>query len=121
PSAHRGTRPSSSAAPTSTPSPSLLGLCHAYTAGVAGNPGKALDNPAFSALTAAAGGRDRIGAYCATVLTTAPGNGPVTPAAGHPTTNHPTGKPTSRPASAPLTHPTGKPTTHPTHPTGAAA
>ena len=38
--------------PAATPSPSLRGLCQAYTAHAADNPGKALDNPAFAALIA---------------------------------------------------------------------
>lgn len=47
--------------PSATPSPSLDGLCHAFQAGAVE---KAADNPAFAALTAAAGGEDDVAAYC---------------------------------------------------------
>jgi hypothetical protein len=109
-----------SATPLATPTPSLNGLCKAYQAGAASNPGKVLSNPAFSVLVATAGGADAVGAYCTTL---------VGPARTHPTgapTTHPTGAPTSHPTGAPTSHPTGAPTSHPTgapatHPTGAPA
>jgi hypothetical protein len=66
------------------PSPSLVGLCHAYTAGVAQSPGKALDSPAFDALISAAGGRDQVSAYCAKVLASVPGNAPTANPGRHP-------------------------------------
>ena len=95
--------------PASSPSPSLRGLCQAYTAHVGGSPGKALDNPAFSALITTAGGKDKVTAFCASLLATRPGNGP---------TAHPGGKPSSLPTSANTAHPAGKPTAVPTdHPT----
>lgn len=50
------------------PSPSLLGLCHAYLAGAGSTPGKALDSPAFAALTTAAGGAGNVRGYCDSVL-----------------------------------------------------
>jgi hypothetical protein len=46
------------------PSPSLVGLCHAYGAGNKAEHGKALDNPAFSALITAAGGKDKVEMFC---------------------------------------------------------
>lgn len=96
--------------PASSPSPSLRGLCQAYTAHVGSNPGKALDNPAFSALITAAGGKDKVAAFCVSLRATPPGNRP---------TSHPHGKPSSLPTSANTTHPTGKPTAVPTdHRTG---
>jgi hypothetical protein len=96
--------------PASSPSPSLRGLCQAYTAHVGSSPGKELDSPAFSALITAAGGTDKVAAFCTSLLATQPGNGPTT---------HPGGKPSSLPTPANTTHPTGKPTTDPTgHPTG---
>jgi hypothetical protein len=49
------------------PSPSMAGLCNAYTAHKTDNPGKALDNPAFSALITAAGGKENVDEYCETV------------------------------------------------------
>jgi hypothetical protein len=63
------------------PSPSLVGLCRAYAAGVADNPGKALENPAFGALIAAAGSKANVEAFCA-------------PALKKRSTNAPTAKPT---------------------------
>lgn len=90
--------------PTASPSPSLRGLCQAYTAKVGSNPGKALDNPAFSALITSAGGKDQVATFCATLLASAPGNASA---------SHPTGKPSSLPSTANTTHPTGKPSTVP--------
>lgn len=49
------------------PSPSMAGLCNAYTAHKTDNPGKVLDNPAFTALITAAGGKDNVDEYCETV------------------------------------------------------
>lgn len=96
--------------PNSSPSPSLRGLCQAYTAKDGSSPGKALDNPAFSALITEAGGKDKVPAFCASLPATPHGNRP---------TSHPGGKPSSLPAPANTTHPKGKPTTVPTdHPTG---
>jgi hypothetical protein len=93
-----------------SPSPSMVGLCHAFTAGAGDNPGKALQNPAFSALITAAGGEDKVADYCATVL--------VKPTHGAKPTDKPTGKPTDKPAGAKETHgagaPGGAPTTVPT-------
>ena len=60
------TSPGSTRAHTATPAPSLIGLCRAFAAGAGDNPGKALDNPAFTALLTAAGGRDKVTAYCTT-------------------------------------------------------
>ena len=67
--------PGSSRAPGETraeqqpsPSPSLPGLCHAYTAGNKSEHGKALENPAFTALITAAGGKDKVDGYCASLL-----------------------------------------------------
>lgn len=51
-----------------TPSPSLIGLCHAVQAGATSNPGKAIENPAFSVLVDAAGGRDKVAAYCTELI-----------------------------------------------------
>lgn len=87
-----------------TPSPTVRGLCHAYTAGAGSNPGKALDNPAFGALISAAGGKDKVSSYCAAALTSAPGH-----SAGHGTGNGKgnaaPGKPTAHPTPASGTHP----------------
>lgn len=99
------------------PSPSLVGLCHAYTAGVSSAPGKALDNPAFRALVVAAGTKDNVDSYCTKLLATAaahPSGSPAEHASGHPS-DHPTGGPSVHASG----HPTGEPSGHPSdHPTG---
>jgi hypothetical protein len=99
-----------------TPSPSLVGLCTAYLAGAGADHGKALESPAFSALITAAGGNDKVDAYCTGIGVTTPGSGHESGEA----TTHPTGEPTSHPGAT--DHPTGEPTSHPgvtDHPTGA--
>jgi hypothetical protein len=109
-----GAHPSSatSQAAQGSPSPSLVGLCTAYQADVADSPGKALDNPAFTALITAAGGKDNVIAYCTAIL---PGPHPSgTPS--YPTTStasHPTEPPSTHPGAS--THPTGPPSTPPAH------
>ena len=98
------------------PSPSLVGLCKAYSAGAASAQGKALDSPAFHALLVAAGGKDNVDSYCTNLLGTT---------AAHPTgspSEHPNGRPSSHPSGPPSSHPTGDPSGHPTgdpsgHPT----
>ena len=60
---------------TATPHPSLAGLCRAYKSGAGkapAAPGKVLDNPAFTSLIEAAGGKDKVAAYCADVPAAAP-------------------------------------------------
>jgi hypothetical protein len=54
--------------PGATPAPSLVGLCHAYTAGAGSEHGKALENPAFTFLITTAGGKDKVDAYCGNLL-----------------------------------------------------
>jgi hypothetical protein len=96
--AHQPVGPS---AANGSPSPNLHGLCTAYTAQVHNNPGKALDNPAFTALILAAGGKDQVAGYCATLLDTPNGQraqGSPTPHPTHPTHPiHPTHPPTKHP------------------------
>lgn len=53
---------------SASPSPSLHGLCQAHTAGAGSEHGKAHENPAFSALITAAGGPDKVPAFCADLL-----------------------------------------------------
>ena len=84
-----------------SPSPSMVGLCTAYQAAVADNPGKALNNPAFAALITAAGGKGNVAAYCVTVLAGSSGS-----------PSYPTGSPSTHP-SAPATLPTGAPSVPP--------
>jgi hypothetical protein len=117
---------------SASPSPSQVGLCRAYLAGVKDARGKALDNPAFSTLAAAAGAAEGVDAYCARVLAAAPGGRPSdlpSQASDHPTgkpADHPTGKPASvppshpgKPGDVPPAHPTGSPAVvPPPHPTG---
>jgi hypothetical protein len=101
-----GDRPQSSAHPgNADPSPSLVGLCRAYTAGAGADHGAALASPAFQALITAAGGKDGVDAFCAKVLATA---GP---------SQNPDAQPSDRPShpdhpSHPA-HPTDKPSAHP--------
>ena len=107
---HTPARGESTSHPAASPSPSLRGLCQAYTAHAGHDTGKSLDSPAFTALVTAAGGKDSVTTFCTSLLATHPGNAP---------TSHPTGKPSSHPTQANTTHPTGKPSELPTdHPTG---
>jgi hypothetical protein len=115
PSAHRS-RPGSPG--SADPSPNLVGLCHAYTAGVASANGKAVDNPAFTALINAAGGKDKVDTYYKDTLASASPDADHPAASGHPgASDHPTGAPSDHPG--PSDHPDGKPSDHPTpsHPT----
>jgi hypothetical protein len=106
-------------APSATPSPSMIGLCRAYSAGVATSKGKALDNPAFNALTTAAGSEAAVPTYCTTLLATEVGGKPTalpTQAQIHRPSTAPSGPPATHPTGPPATHPTGPPATHPTGP-----
>lgn len=103
-----------------TPSPSLNGLCKAFQAGATSNPGKALNNPAFSVLVATAGGKDNVAAYCVTLVGPAPthpgapSTHPNGPRSSHPA--HPTGAPLTHPAGPPASVPAALPSGLPTHP-----
>ncbi|MEG3632187.1 hypothetical protein [Micromonospora palythoicola] len=98
-----------------SPSPSLTGLCQAYTAGAATNPGKALENPAFAELVEAAGGAGQVDEYCADAASkdrarpTGAPSGAGRPAT-RPTPNPRGATPTSRPGAAPTKRPGGVPT-----------
>jgi hypothetical protein len=132
---HGGTPASrtASSAHQGSPSPSLVGLCHAYIAGAGSDHGKALQNPAFTALITAAGGRTKVDAYCAALVKATHSGSSSTQSAGSPATGTAPGNSasghqasTDHPTGAPETHPIGPPTTHPTgaretHPTGAPA
>jgi hypothetical protein len=83
------------------PSPSMVGLCQAFRAGAGSEHGKALDSPAFQALITAAGGKDKVDAFCSDIL--------GTPAP----TGHPAGAGDDHPTGPPDDHPTGAPTSHP--------
>jgi hypothetical protein len=96
------------------PSPSFVGLCRAYSAGNKTEQGKALESPAFTALITAAGGKDKVAAYCVTVLASAKPD----PAKSHPSgqgdTDHPQGVPSERPKTETSVGSHGKPTDSPT-------
>ena len=109
--------------------PAAHGLCTAW-ANVA-DKGKAAQAPAFRNLAAAAGGVDKVAAWCAALPAAGASDGATGQPSDHPTgkpSEHPTGKPTTVPngrpatvpAQKPTTTPTGKPTVLPptTHPTG---
>jgi hypothetical protein len=116
---HPGGRPTASDHPGSNadPSPSLVGLCHAYTAGAGSEHGKALDSPAFQALLTAAGGKANVDGYCTKLLASASAHAAENPTE-HPDarpSDLPTGHPTEHPTSRPSEHPTGAPTPRPSH------
>ncbi|MEU7874640.1 hypothetical protein [Dactylosporangium sp. NPDC049140] len=96
-----------------SPSPSLVGLCHAYTAGAGSEHGKALENPAFATLVTAAGGKDNVDEYCAKLLASA--SAQPSPQRNAESSEHPTGTPTDHPTGKPSAHQTGKPSERPSH------
>jgi hypothetical protein len=96
----------------STPSPSLVGLCHSWLARPHAN-GSADTNPAFTVLVKAAGGTDSVRSYCTALLASSP------PSGAPRNSDNPTGKPSDVPSNS--DHPTGKPSDAPgntNHPTG---
>lgn len=101
--AHASARPGSTPShpspgrPSAMPSEALVGLCHAYVAGAGADHGKALSSPAFTDLITAAGGTDKVDAFCATVLAASPS------------------KASSRPSTHPASASAGRPTTGATH------
>lgn len=109
---HPGRRPAASDHPgNADPSASLVGLCHAYTAGAGSDHGKELDSPAFQALLTAAGGKTNVDEFCAKLLATAATHPDGQPS-GHPGVTRggqPTGHPTEHSTGPPIEHPTGAP------------
>ena len=93
--------------PQATPSPSLVGLCVAYRAGVAEANEHVLANPAFAALVEAAGGRENVASFCDELVpaTRSRRGGRPTDVPGHGTSQLP--KPSN---------PAGKPPPTPSHP-----
>jgi hypothetical protein len=93
----------------------LMGLCHAYPAAIAAGHANALDKPSYRPLVTAAGGRDRVSAFCATLTgstpdpspTPKPGDAAPTPAPDaaattlDPGSGHGNGTPVSRPIGHP--------------------
>ncbi|MEV6235377.1 hypothetical protein [Lentzea sp. NPDC051838] len=89
---------------SASPSPSLKGLCQAYTAGAGSEHGKARENPAFSALITAAGGADKVPAYCSDLLADKPGKSGDAPGKNDTSPGN-SGEAPGKPGAAP-----GKPT-----------
>ncbi|MBI1758197.1 MAG: hypothetical protein HYR62_03085 [Actinobacteria bacterium] len=105
---HPGAERSEHAKGPDATGPAAFGLCTAFEHG-----GLATPSTAYASLERAAGGKDRIKAYCAAIRR--PGEHPTPTGAP---SDHPTGMPTDHPTGMPSTHPTGMPTGHPTgHPT----
>jgi hypothetical protein len=92
-----------------SPSPSLVGLCHAVSAGNKDEHGKALESPAFMALITAAGGKEKVDAFCAAILASASAD-----PKDH--SSHPADSQSDRRSGAPTDHSTGKPSSTPAHP-----
>lgn len=65
-----GPRPSPGASGVAVDHASLVGLCHAFRARGDREPGEAMGSAAFAALVQAAGGADRVEAFCAELLPT---------------------------------------------------
>jgi hypothetical protein len=101
--------PRASHAPSGSPSPNLRGLCTAFNAGAGDNPGKALENPAFTVLINTAGDKNTVAAFCATLLNTPAGKSSTHP--GEASDNHPSPHPTDAPSSHP-----SRPDSTPSHP-----
>jgi hypothetical protein len=91
------------------PSPSLVGLCHAYSAGNKAEHGKALESPAFKALIQAAGGNDKVDAFCDTLLASAGPDASKSHPNGSDNTDHPKGGSSDHSNGAPSDRPHGKP------------
>jgi hypothetical protein len=98
--AGRTDRPTPSPSLSLSPSPSPAGLCRAYERDQQNDEGgKALDDPAFSPLITAAGGKDKVAGYCATLLRPTQEKKPEPPPKGQ--TKKPTVKPTMKPTVKP--------------------
>jgi hypothetical protein len=106
-------------------SPAVTGLCRAFAAGEKDEHGKGLDGTAFQALATAAGGQDKIEAFCADVLagpSASPSAVPSSTPSAVPSQSQTNPEPTpaapsgsAAPTEPPTpTHPTGPPTDLPT-------
>ena len=96
--------------------PAAYGLCNAWShhqTNGASTHGKANRSVAFKNLATAAGGENKIAAYCAKIPHPGKTSHPTRKPTGKPT-KHPTGKPTKQATGKPTKHPTGEPTTLPT-------
>lgn len=97
-----------------SPSPSLVGLCRAYTAGAGSEHGKALESPAFTILINTAGGKDKVDVYCAGLLAEqheAPSSADAAASLAPAAADH--GGEARRTEAPSATHPTGAPSMHP--------
>jgi hypothetical protein len=109
---------SSSESSTHAPTPSLVGLCHAWQAHERSQSDHSASaahsawakSPAFSVLVSTAGGTDGVDGYC-TALLTPSASASTTPTSVPPT--HPTHP--AHPTQAVTTHPNHKPTAVPSH------
>lgn len=109
-----------------------FGLCNAWThhqTNGASKHGKSKNSVAFKNLATAAGGADRIAAFCAAVPHPRDTGDATDEPTGEPTDEptpsssaHPTGRPSSLPSPSSPAHPSGRPSTLPTpvpgHPAG---
>jgi hypothetical protein len=102
PSASHSAQPGDNGAKGS-PSPSLVGLCHAFSAGNKDEHGKALESPAFQALIDAAGGKDKVEGFCENLAKSPAGNRPSE--AGKPSTRASTPAPAHKPTVPPTAPP----------------
>ncbi|GAA5105684.1 hypothetical protein [Haloechinothrix salitolerans] len=113
------------------PSPSLPGLCQAYTSGANNDNGKQLDSAAFQVLITEAGGKDNVAEYCGDVLAERPGKPSTLPTEadrgegrGQAPEARPTGAPetvpsdSNRPDNDGTDRQTTPPTSTPEHPDG---
>ena len=104
---------STSAEPSGTPSASLRDLCVAIDTAHGAARARALDDPAFTVLITAAGGKGKVAAYCAPVLAASPGSSSAHP--GDPSSDQSASTPTAGTSEPPSTpSPSGPPSTHPT-------
>jgi hypothetical protein len=90
-----------------SPSPSLHGLCNAFSHGNKSEHGKALESPAFQALITAAGGKEKVEGFCADLLKATPE--PKESEEAEHESEQGDGKPSAKP-----NHPTAQPS-HPAH------
>lgn len=94
--------------------PAAYGLCTAWTAHQANGTTPDENSVAFKNLATAAGGADKIAAYCTTVLEAKTGESGKPSTLPTQATEHPNGKPTAMPTQANTDHANGKPSTLPT-------
>ncbi len=120
---------SSVSTPSTTPggnadTPSLIGLCQAYTSSADNEHGIASESPAFEVLITEAGGKDNVAAYCGDVLAERPGKPSTLPTQaedrGQAPETRPTGAPETVPSETarPDNDDAARPTTTPEHPDG---